>query len=91
MSLVCHGRAPVAPSRSFTRASTQIIEKVTMYIMFIDPTGVEDGEGRGSLVGWVQKLYCFFCFFCSQWWGSGGAVVGRWWGSGGAVVGRWWD
>jgi hypothetical protein len=57
VSLVCHGRAPVAPSRSFTRASTQIIEKVTMYIMFIDPTGVEDGEGRGSLVGWAQKLY----------------------------------
>ena len=27
VSLVCHGRAPVAPSRSFTRASTQIIEK----------------------------------------------------------------
>ena len=39
VSLVCHGRAPVAPSRSFTRASTQIVEKAAgpngLFVCFV--------------------------------------------------------
>ena len=72
MSLVCHGRAPVAPSRSFTRASTQIVEKAAR------PTQV--GPLRFSN---LHQCWCKFPVTNFRKWGPGGQTSGSGaWGSG---------